>query len=212
MKNNSYWVSISDLMSGVVGVLILFFVMAILSIVGSQIAAEQQKQKMLEESQKGAYNVVQKLSEKHKNNKDIEFFPEEKLIRLADTSFTQGSACISNEQKILLQQQISPEIINELSKNRNLSVQIEGHTDVTPVGSRGYSNYRACAPFDDNYTLSAGRAREARNALFSSIDRSTVDWMKRVSVVGYGADRLIDTKNPESAQNRRVEIRFINLN
>lgn len=207
MKQNDYWVSISDLMSGVVGVLVLFFVVSILAIVGAQIAAEEEKQR-------GAREVVQKLSDQSKNNKayeEIEFFSGNGLIRLADSSFTQGSACINKSQKILLQQQMSEIIIKELSQNIRLGVQIEGHTDIVPVSSSKRSSILTCAPFDDNYTLSAGRAREARNALFSDVDRATADWMRRVSVVGYGSDRLIDVENPESAKNRRVEIRFINI-
>lgn len=207
MKQNDYWVSISDLMSGVVGVLVLFFVVSILAIVGAQIAAEEEKQR-------GAREVVQKLSDQSKNNKayeGIEFFPENRLIQLADSSFTQGSACINESKKKLLQQQISEIIIKELSQDIHLGVQIEGHTDTVPVSSSKRSSTLTCAPFDDNYTLSAGRAREARNALFSDVDRATADWIKRVSVVGYGSDRLIDIENPESAKNRRVEIRFINI-
>lgn len=207
MKQGDYWVSISDLMSGVVGVLVLFFVVSILTIVGAQIAAQEEKQR-------GAREVVQKLSEQSKNNKTyegIEFFPENRIIRLADSSFTQGSACINESQKNLLQQQMSEIIIKELSQNIHLGVQIEGHTDIVPVSSSKRGSTRTCAPFDDNYTLSAGRAREARNALFSNVEGTTSDWIKRISVVGYGSDRLIDVENPESEKNRRVEIRFINI-
>lgn len=207
MKQNDYWISVSDLMSGVVGVLVLFFVVSILTIVGTQVAAQEEKQR-------GARDVVQKLSERSKNNdayQGIEFFSNNALIRLADSSFSQGSACINESQKILLQQQMSDIIIEELSKNSNLGVQIEGHTDIVPVSTSKINRVSTCAPFDDNYTLSAGRAREARNALFSDSDGTKADWMKRVSVVGYGSDRLIDTDNPDSQKNRRVEIRFINI-
>lgn len=207
MKKNDYWVSISDLMSGVVGVLVLFFVITILTIVGAQIAAQEEKQR-------GAREVVQKLSERSKDKdtyQGIEFFSNNGLIRLADSSFSQGSACINQSGKDFLRQQMSEIIIDELSRNGQLGVQIEGHTDIVPVGTSRKSNARTCAPFDDNYTLSAGRAREARNALFSDVDSNKADWMRRVSVVGYGSDRLIDPENPESHKNRRVEIRFVNI-
>lgn len=207
MRKNDYWISISDLMSGVVGVLVLFFVVSILTIVGTQIAAQEEKQR-------GAREVVQKLSERSKDKdiyQGIGFFSSNGLIRLEDSSFSQGSACINERQKDWLRQQMSDIIIEELTKNSQLGVQIEGHTDIVPVGTSKASNARTCAPFDDNYTLSAGRAREARNALFSNVDSTQADWMKRVSVVGYGSDRLIDTQNPESQKNRRVEIRFVNI-
>lgn len=205
MKQNDYWVSISDLMSGVVGVLVLFFVVSILTIVGTQIAAQEEKQR-------GAREVVQKLSERSRDTyQGIEFFSNNGLIRLADSSFSQGSACINQSDKDFLRHQMSEIIIDELSKNSKLGVQIEGHTDIVPVSTSKTSNAHTCAPFDDNYTLSAGRAREARNALFSDVDSTQADWIRRVSVVGYGSDRLIDPENPESQKNRRVEIRFVNI-
>lgn len=206
MKKGSYWISISDLMSGVVGILVLFFVVAILTIISSQIAVQEEKQR-------GTREVVQKLSEQSKNNgmsQGLEFFPANSLIRLPDSSFAQGSACINESQKAKLQQLVLT-IIEALSQDKTLGVQIEGHTDIVPVQVNRTNRARACAPFDDNYTLSAGRAREARNAIFSEVDRSSADWMKRVSVVGYGPDRLIDNEDPTSAKNRRVEIRFINI-
>lgn len=207
MKKNNYWISIGDLMSGVVGVLVLFFVITILAVITSQVAIQEEKQR-------GAREVVRKLKEQSRNNnlsQGVEFFIDQGLIRLTDTSFAQGSACINDNQKYLLQHDMSNIIIEELSKNENLGVQIEGHTDIVPVSTSNSRIFRSCAPFDDNYTLSAGRAREARNAIFSQYSDISDNWIKRISVVGYGPDRLIDTENPNSDKNRRVEIRFINI-
>ena len=207
MKNGSYWISISDLMSGVVGVLLLFFVIAILTIISSQVAIQ-------EERQRGARQVVEKLSNQNKGNnklQGIEFFADQGLVRLTDNSFSQGSACLNESQKQLLRKKMSEIIIHELSQNKDLGIQIEGHTDIVPVSSGRIYRQNTCAPFDDNYTLSAGRAREARKAIFSDMNDNTSDWMRRISVVGYGPDRLIDIENPTSSKNRRVEIRFINI-
>lgn len=203
MKYGNEWVSIGDFMAGIVGILVLFFVMAVLFTVTSQAEIEEEKQK-------GAREVIERLRslvERDKNLKGIKFIPERNTMLLPDSSFAQGSACLNRNLKEYFQSNLAPQIKDELIKNQNLAIQIEGHTDIVPVhGIKAETNL--CAPFDDNYTLSAGRAREARKALFSNIE--STDLIKRVSVVGYGADRLANTNKPTSAENRRVEIRFIN--
>ncbi|MFA6342556.1 MAG: hypothetical protein WCX75_06855, partial [Fibrobacteraceae bacterium] len=65
-----------------------------------------------------------------------------------------------------------------------------------------------CALFDDNYSLSAGRAREARRAVLSAVPCDSA-FSRRIAVVGFGSDRLVNTKNPMAAENRRVEIRLV---
>lgn len=127
---------------------------------------------------------------------------------LNDSSFAQGSACLNENLQKDFGAKLSDIIITEMQNNKKLTVQIEGHTDKADV--HGVSaNMNLCAPFDDNYTLSAGRAREARKALFPITKVENTDVLERVSVVGYGADRLADKANPFAGQNRRVEIKFV---
>lgn len=204
MQKNNEWISISDFMAGIVGVLILFFVMAVLITVTSQAEIEEEKQK-------DAREVIIRLKQLVEDNQElqgIKFIPERNALLLPDSSFSQGSACLNKSLKQYFEVKLAPHIRKELLDNPNLTIQIEGHTDIVPVHGVRADIQAACAPFDDNYTLSAGRAREARKALFSDIE--STDLIKRISVVGYGADRLLNIDKPMAAENRRVEIRFIN--
>lgn len=199
---NNEWISIGDFMAGIVGVLVLFFVIAILISATAQAEAEEKKQQ-------GVQKIMTSLNEgiQASNTQGLELLPEQSVMRLKDTSFAKGSACLDDHLIQLFQQDIAPIIIENMRKNPNLSLQIEGHTDAIPV-SRGSSNVRlTCALFDDNYTLSAGRAREARKALLAQINDPAL--IRRVSVVGYGPDRLLNTSDPSSGDNRRVEVRFV---
>ena len=200
---NNEWISIGDFMAGIVGVLVLFFVIAILITATSQAEAEEKKQQ-------GAIkviNAIEKTLKESGTSKGITFLPEKGIIRLDDSSFAQGRACLDSGLQKAFKERLAPLIQKNMVDNRLLNVQIEGHTDAAPVNGVKSNISQVCSPFDDNYTLSAGRAREARKALFTQLQSSEL--VQRISVVGYGPDRLLNKDNPNAANNRRVEIRFI---
>lgn len=199
---NNEWISIGDFMAGIVGVLVLFFVIAILITATAKAEAEEKKKQ-------GVQMIMTSLGDglQAAGAQGLELLPDQGVMRLKDTSFAKGSACLDDRLVALFQQEIAPIIVANMQKNPNLSLQIEGHTDAIPV-NRGSTNVNAtCALFDDNYTLSAGRAREARKALLSQINDPEL--IKRVSVVGYGPDRLLNVTDLSSGDNRRVEVRFV---
>ena len=91
MKHGNEWVSIGDFMAGIVGILVLFFVMAVLFTATSQAEIEEEKQK-------GAREVIERLRslvESDKNLKGIKFIPERNTMLIPDSSFAQGSACLN---------------------------------------------------------------------------------------------------------------------
>jgi chemotaxis protein MotB len=59
--------------------------------------------------------------------------------------------------------------------------------------------------YDDNYTLSAARAREARKALIGNLDSDTA---RRIIVAGYGDSSPLAGIDPADARNRRVEVQL----
>ncbi len=204
MKHDAHseWISIGDFMAGIVGVLVLFFTIAVLISIASK-ADMQAKRVSKVEKIMGA--VERKIE--NSGHGGIDFLPSQGVIRLKDSSFAKGSACLDKRIREELSVTIAPIIRQAMLEDVSLSLQIEGHSDAIPVTS-GSSNVKlVCAPFDDNYTLSAGRAREARNALMDSLD--SPDIIRRIAVVGFGPDRLLNTASPDSAENRRVEVRFI---
>jgi uncharacterized repeat protein (TIGR01451 family) len=79
---------------------------------------------------------------------------------------------------------------------RELTIQVVGHADKTPIASRDRDR------FPDNYALSAARARAVADYLSAALPTA------RIEIEGRGAEEPIDSGDaPESlARNRRVEI------
>lgn len=87
-------------------------------------------------------------------------------------------------------------LVREISTSPGSRVTIEGHTDNIPTGKL-HSN---------NMDLSLRRARAIANILVSHGIP-----LGRISVIGYGDTRPIDSNNTEEgrAKNRRVEVKLI---
>ena len=134
----------------------------------------------------------------------IDFNMEQSKITLKDNIFARGSACITPEAKTAFSN-IEDKITSFLQQSSNAKIFVEGHTDNIPV-SRPVTDYqRFCTVYDDNYTLSAARAREARKLLVGQLDTSIA---KRIIVAGYGDSQPIKGISPEDDANRRVEVRL----
>lgn len=134
----------------------------------------------------------------------IDFNMEQSKITLKDNVFARGSACITPEAQLAFSN-IEDKIMNFLQQSANARIFVEGHTDNIPV-SRPVTDYqRFCTVYDDNYTLSAARAREARKLLIGQLDPSIA---KRIIVAGYGDSQPIKGIPPEDDANRRVEVRL----
>ncbi|MFO1353884.1 MAG: hypothetical protein U1E88_05320 [Acinetobacter sp.] len=89
-----------------------------------------------------------------------------------------------------------------------MDIQIEGHTDATPVNGVKANIIQVCSPFlmIKLYFICWACKRGKKNFV-AKITSSEL--IQRISVVGYGPDRLLNKENPNAASNRRVEIRFI---
>ncbi len=101
---NNEWISIGDFMAGIVGVLVLFFVIAILITATSQAEAEEKKQQ-------GAIKVIKAIEKTLKESgtsKGITFLPEKGIIRLEDSSFAQGSACLDGGLQKAFKERLAP--------------------------------------------------------------------------------------------------------
>lgn len=206
-KKPSEWVSISDLMSGVMAVVMLLLVMSVLQntyaeikhkqeMEGGQVAQKQKITTMLKD-------VKQSVSAQGADNL-IDFNIEQGKITLKDNVFARGSACIT-PQAAQAFVSIQDKIANLLQDSEHTGIFVEGHTDNLPVGSPVTNYQQFCTVYDDNFTLSAARAREARKLLIGKLDEKTA---KRVIVAGYGDSQPLANIDPANAKNRRVEVRF----
>ncbi len=82
----------------------------------------------------------------------------------------------------------------------------QGYTDSLPVNQPVTDFKKFCAVYDDNYTLSAARAREARKLLIGQLSELS---SKRVIVAGYGDSHPLANISESDGRNRRVEIVFL---
>lgn len=93
-----------------------------------------------------------------------------------------------------------------LMDNPRARILIEGYTDNVPVKSPVTDYKRYCTVYDDNITLSAARAREARRALIGTLDAAAA---QRIVVAGYGESRPLSGIEPGDSRNRRVEVQLV---
>ncbi|OOF41469.1 flagellar motor protein MotB [Rodentibacter rarus] len=202
------WVSISDLMSGVMAVVMLLLVMSVLQKTYSEIKHKQ----MLEQAEVTQRKKVSQMLTELKStiNKQgaselIDFNMSEYRITLKENTFEKGSACLTPLAMTALEN-IKSKISEHLKNGENFNVFVEGHTDNLPVSIPVTDYQKFCTVYDDNFTLSSARAREARKVLISSLNDLEA---KRVIVAGYGDSRPLADYPPSDPRNRRVEIQFI---
>lgn len=196
------FISISDLMAGVTAVVMLLLVVIV---VRMSLMAEKAE----EERKRGVSQTINAIRDSMGEQTYIELDSASGTITLGDAAFERGSACLNESIENTLKQKIAPIISKVLQDpaDSNILVYIEGHTDNIPV--KGVSaDIKKCALFDDNYSLSAGRAREARKAILAEVLNDT-SISRRIAVVGYGPDKPKPRTSPNAAENRRVEIRLI---
>ncbi|GAB5339721.1 OmpA/MotB family protein [Pseudomonas fluorescens] len=213
------WVSISDLMAGVMAVVMLMLVVSVLQNKAAEAAIAVEKQQMeaarQEERSKGdaaqraslskllaaMQSDLQRTGETDLVDIDI----QNRRLTLPDNAFARGSACITPEAKGALTL-LSARVATFIQDYGQGQVLVEGHTDNLPV-SRPVTDYeRFCTVYDDNYTLSAARAREARKLLIQALEPQQA---LRVVVAGYGDSRPKPGVDPASALNRRVEVQLV---
>ena len=211
-KSNPF-VSISDLMAGVTAVVMLLLVVSVVRTAINAAEIEHQKQiheqERIDRKNRGVRQAIKEIKENLSRNTDISWINvQDTIITLGDKSFKSASACLDKDVELALKKNVAPVLAQNLRKFKNINIQIEGHSDAIPLGRVVSDTRTNCAAFDDNYSLSASRAREARKAVLDGLQGDTAI-ARRISVAGYGPDRLINTDDPGAAENRRVEIRLV---
>ncbi|MDY4335690.1 OmpA family protein [Pectobacterium brasiliense] len=202
------WVSISDLMSGVMAVVMLLLVMSVLQKTWSDIKHKQ-------EMEQGANAQRAKVGEMlgsikaslngTANEGLVALDVNSQKITLRDGVFNRGSACIAPQANQAFAT-IETQVVQFLNEFTTGQVFIEGYTDNLPV-TRPVTNFESfCTVYDDNFTLSAARAREARKFIVGDLAPAIA---RRVIVAGYGDSQPIPGVPPEDARQRRIEVRFV---
>ena len=202
------WVSISDLMSGVMAVVMLLLVMSVLQ----KTYSELKHKEMLEQGEAAQRQKVTTMLKELKSSIEqkgaselIDFDFTGNRITMKENTFEKGSACLTDlatEALLSMEDQVN----KHLQNGSNYSVFVEGHTDSDPVSVPVTDYQKYCTVYDDNFTLSSARAREARKLLITHLNEQQA---KRVIVAGYGDSQPLPNLQSKDPKNRRVEIRFI---
>lgn len=207
----SEWIAISDLMAGVMAVVMLLLVMSVLQKSYAELKHKQEMarlEQIKDPRQQKLNQLLDALSASlaESTGRDmVALDPSARKITLRDGVFNRGSACLSiaSQPALASLRQILATFLRDFPEGQ---IYVEGHTDDRPV-ARPVTDYAAyCTVYDDNYTLSAARAREARKLLATDLKRSDT---KRIVVAGFGDSQPLADIAPEDARQRRVEIRLV---
>lgn len=203
----SEWVAISDLMAGVLAVVMLLLVVAVLQKGVSELRYQDELAKLKGSKDDAVVKVTQALNAMISQRGTAGLMALDTRthrLTLRDGVFERGSACLKPEVIAAIAEARS-EIAHFLLATPNARVLVEGYTDNIPVNREVTDKKRFCTVYDDNFTLSAARAREARLALIGKLDPKAA---RRVVVAGYGDSRPLPGVDPADSKNRRVEVQF----
>lgn len=204
----SEWIAISDLMAGVMAVVMLMLVVSVLQKNASEILLKEEIAKAQGGKNNPVSEVMQTLEAMLKTQSATELIAldlQTNRLTLRDGVFERGSACLQSEARTAVES-VQKYLANFLHKNPNARILVEGYTDNLPVKTPVTDFQRFCTVYDDNFTLSAARAREARRYLIGTID---ADSARRIVVAGYGESKPLSGLNPADPKNRRVEVLFL---
>ena len=190
MRKSNPWISISDLLSSVVLVLLLLFIMA--SIMPKYNQENQRRQMMTQIDQSlQAYE-----DQVHVDTKSG-------ILEFSEVTFDSGSAIINPRTREILRQ-LATELKMYMDQNKNMGLMIEGHTDPSPVTISRLVDRGGF--FTNNIQLSTLRAANVREELLKTMGK---EYAKRIGAAGYGETRLKNSEQPQSPENRRIELRIM---
>ena len=213
-EEESYFISMADMMVGLVFVFVILLLYFALQF--------QQKSKALSDAGETRAQILRELKDDlARHNLHVEIDVVTGVLRIpAEILFASGQYRLSPEGqgKVALVAQVMGQVLPCYSQPRreqgcpasehNIdAIFIEGHTDADPMTGYG--------AISDNMDLSALRAtntfRAMRTAAPALEELHNREGSPILSVSGYGSDRPIDTgaSDQAKAKNRRIDLRFL---
>ena len=184
------WITVADLLSSVVLILLLLYVLAVII---PQFTQENRQRNMM-------LKIDSQLKE-YEERGQIEVHLETGTLEFTSLTFDSGSAELTPATKSMIGD-LSKLLIEYMASEPMMEILVEGHTDPAVVQSvRNKGGY-----FADNVQLSTLRAANVRAALLGYLG---AEYAGRIGVAGYGETRLKNKENPLSPENRRIEIRIL---
>lgn len=214
-EENPYWMSFSDLMSG----LLIIFILAAVALIIELTQKTDNIDKTIKElvqAEKARRSIILDIQEElAKQNIRVEIVDNDTVIRIPESTLSFESAQDKLPDDEIVQKSVraiglalhSAIQTNERFKYLD-TVFIEGHTDSVGIGYRGKGNWG----------LSADRAISIWKVWQDELDLSPrLDDFKNgygqnlFSVSGYAATRRVDEveeTDEQKAKNRRIDLRF----
>lgn len=213
-EENPYWISFSDIMSG----LLILFILASMALILELMQTRVKVSNAIEEIAK-AEKVRQEIlheirTELLKKNIIVEVSDNETVLRIPDSQLT-----FSNNRYTIPEDEQTRDAVLEIGNALYAAITkegrqayldtvfIEGHTDIRPsnrkMGNWGLSTYRAISIW--NYWNSEMDASYTLDALTNS------HGIPLFSMSGYAAQRRVCEQEEDAfcrARNRRIDIRF----
>lgn len=211
---SSYLASVSDLMSALMFIFIIALAVFVLSF-------KEQQQRLTgtsEERERLLRRIAAEL--RRQGETRIAVYPDQGVIRFGEAIlFDSGKAEVKTEGVLAIERlrRVLEEVLPCYAEQYDLqkcgddgtrgkvdAVFVEGHTDSQPVRRWG-------AAFDDNWDLSAARARRVYHSLVTAdgalgLLRNT-NSESLFSVSGYADSRPVDVNRLDP--NRRIDLRFV---
>lgn len=204
IEENIFWVTMSDLLLGLMITFILLFVLAILDFSSDKIEKQQKNMETMEK-------INEKLAEKNLN---IEIDKLANIVKVSDLElFESNSWELTPDGKTFLDNFL-PSYFDVLLSDENIAnkisqIVIEGHTDS--------NSFHYAKNEKDNYNLnlelSAKRALSVSKYILSKSYNEKIDknLYKKISINGrsYSNPVLNDDGSENFAKSRRVEFKII---
>jgi flagellar motor protein MotB len=214
-EENPYWMSFSDLMSGLLIIFILAAVALIIELTQKTDNVDKTIKELVQAEKVRRSIIINIQEELAKQNIRVEIVDSHTIIRIPEStlSFESGQDKLPDDEIVQKSvRAIGLALHSAIQTNERFkyldTVFIEGHTDSVGIGYRGKGNWG----------LSADRAISIWKVWQDELDLSPrLDDFKNgygqnlFSVSGYAATRRVDEveeTDEQKAKNRRIDLRF----
>jgi outer membrane protein OmpA-like peptidoglycan-associated protein len=210
-KNNGYWISIADLMSGLM-IIFVFIALAYMHEIKDIMNGVIYITEGFKDDERSLYNELHK---EFKNdledwNATIDAKTLSIIFKEPDVLFKKGEFSIKKRFKIILND-FFPRYVTVLNskqfRSNILAIRIEGHTS-----SEWSRNTPEREAYLNNMSLSQLRASEVLNYVLSTFLNGSYVWVRnRLQAVGYSSSKVKLVKSGIEDKNlsRRVEFKVV---
>jgi chemotaxis protein MotB len=197
---NVFWITMSDLLLGLVIIFLVLFVFAITGFTQSKIKENETK-----------YEVTQKIADElNKNNIHVDIDKYAGTIKISDLELFELNSWELSENGKTFMAKFVPIYLNTIMKDKKIkdnitAIIVEGHTD-----SQTFANAKTDEDkYYKNMDLSLKRASSVGQYIIYTQNNYQKDLYKLLTISGKGSSEPIKTNGKEDfSKSRRVELKI----